>query len=94
MLFRADEWFVSLADQLVGAVVQLRAVAVHHVPVVAHHHALLEERLVGTSECKPATLQVAHVVELATVQSDQISFTADWRTTPCTFRWDLTFPSS
>ena len=49
MFFRADEGFVALADQLVGAVVQLRAVAVDHVPMVADHHALLEEGRVGTS---------------------------------------------
>jgi len=76
MFFRADEGFVSLADQLVGAVVQLRAVAVDHVPVVTDHHTLLEERLVGTSVCEPASLQVTHVVQLATVQSD-ISITVD-----------------
>ena len=69
MFFRADEGFVTLADQLVGAVVQFRAVAVDHVPVVANHHALLEEGRVGTSVCEPATLQVAHVIQLATVQS-------------------------
>jgi hypothetical protein len=62
--------------------------------VVADHHALLEEGRVGTSVCEPATLQVTHVVQLATVQSDNISVTVDWRTTPCTFRWDLAFPSS
>jgi len=69
MFFRADEGFVALADQLVGAVVELRAVAVDHVPVVADHHSLLEEGRVGTSVCEPTTLQVAHVVQLATVQS-------------------------
>jgi hypothetical protein len=62
--------------------------------VVADHHALLEEGRVGTSVCEPATLQVAHVVQLATVQSDNISVTVDWRATPCAFRWDLPSPSS
>ena len=69
VFFRADEGFVTLADQLVGAVVELGAVAVDHVPVVADHHALLEEGRVGTSVCEPATLQVAHVIQLETVQS-------------------------
>jgi hypothetical protein len=36
--------------------------------MVADHHALLEQRRVGASESEPATLQVAHVVQLATVQ--------------------------
>jgi hypothetical protein len=59
--------------------------------VVADHHALLEEGRVGTSVCEPATLQVAHVVQLGTVQLD-VSCTVDWRATPCTFRWALSSP--
>ena len=105
MFLRADEGFVALADQLVGAVVELRTVAVDHVPVVADHHALLEEGRVGTRVCEPATFQVAHVVQLATVQSEHVvqlatvqsehvSVNVDWHATPCTYRWDLPSPSS
>ena len=69
VLLRADERFVPLADQPVGAVVALRAIAADHVPMVADHHALLEQGSVRTSVCEATTLQVAHVVQLATVQS-------------------------
>jgi hypothetical protein len=68
MLFRAHEGFVMLANQQIGAVVVLRVVTVHHVPVVADHHTLLEQRLFGTGMCETSALWVTHMVQLPTVQ--------------------------
>jgi hypothetical protein len=67
MLFRAHEGLVMLADKQIGAVVMLGIVTVHHVPVVTHHHALLEQGLFGTSMCEAAALSVTHVVQLPTI---------------------------
>jgi hypothetical protein len=67
VFFWAHEGLVTLTDEQVSTVSVLRVVAVHHVPVVADHHSLLEERLVGTCVCKASPLGVTHVVQLPTV---------------------------
>jgi hypothetical protein len=64
VLLRAHEGLISLSDELVSGVVLLRGVAVHHIPMIANHHALLEEGLVGAGVSIAASFQVTHVVHL------------------------------
>lgn len=48
----------------IRVVVALRARTVHHVPVVADEHALLEQRRVRTRVAKLPSETVAHVINL------------------------------
>jgi hypothetical protein len=64
---------------LVSAIVLLRVVAVHHVPVVTNHHTLLEEGLVRTSVCVAPSLQVTHVVQLPTASLHYFSIFLELR---------------
>jgi hypothetical protein len=61
---RADEGLVFVADSLVGCVVELRSFAIDHEPVVANHHALLEERLLRAPIAELLASSGAHVIHL------------------------------
>jgi hypothetical protein len=63
---RANEGLVFVADSLVGCIVELRSFTVHHEPVVANHHALLEERLLRAPIAELLAASGAHMINLRT----------------------------
>jgi len=64
MFVIGDEGLVPLADEEVGAVAKRRRRAVNLVPVVAHHHSLLESRCVGTQVTELLVAET-HMVDLS-----------------------------
>jgi hypothetical protein len=54
----------KLTNQQVRSVVALRSRTIHHVPVIAHQHPLLEQRCVRAGVAELPAQTVAHVVHL------------------------------
>lgn len=67
---RGDEGLILYSNSLVSCEVQVRSFAIDHEPVVAHHHALLEERLLGAPIAELLVSSGAHVIHLENQQID------------------------